>query len=567
MEATVTLGGLPGACVPAYVPSMTSSEITTRLHPGIALVTLLAALATVGCGGAGDAAMPRDMPEARTTTPTPASPTTTTQSTTPPAEGIRSFEMDAGGTSHYGITIRSLRRSGPFVTLNLAFACLRSDTQCFGEVNFQASNDREDLNTIAGLRLLDPGATKEYGVVRDGEDRPYVSQTVPFYDPGPRRYQAWIRFAAPPTSTKTIDLAFPKGGPRIEDLPITEGGGVDPNPSGSGEVGASPAEFDRPPESTSADGLDLGVRELKLEVRSRGGDENISERAGRRTVTLAADVLFAFDRASLGDHAGALLGDTAHTIDARAGGPVSVDGYTDSKGDDAYNLRLSRRRAETVQNALGQRLGAARALRAIGHGEADPVAPNTTASGADNPAGRRRNRRVTIGFSVRAPGAPGASEQAPPAAPAPRAGPPVRSARYTISVAGQQTDLRVDVVGIRRRGALAVLDLRMVCERSDSHECDSQFVLGQNPVGIAALDAGPFYYTAGAITLVDPTADATYLAARDAGGTPFASQVQLAPGRTVFPIWAYFAAPPRSVKTMTVAMPSGGPRLTGIPVE
>ena len=33
-----------------------------------------------------------------------------------------------------------------------------------------------------------------------------------------------------------------------------------------------------------------------------------------------------------------------------------------------------------------------------GHGEADPVAPNVTAGGKDNPAGRKRNRRVEIHF-------------------------------------------------------------------------------------------------------------------------------------------------------------------------
>ncbi len=533
-----------------------------QLRPGVALVALVTALAAVGCGGGGGATRPRDKPEARTTTPTTTTPATTT-TTTPATDGIRSFEMVAGGKSHYGITIRSLRRSGPFLTLNLAFTCVRADGECVGEFDFETGGtNTQDLNTIAGLRLLDPGATKEYGVVRDGESRPYVSATMPFYAPGPRRYRAWIRFAAPPTSTRTIDLAFPKGGPHVEDLPITEGGGVDPNPSGSGEVGASPAEFDRPPESTSADGLDLGVRDLKLEVLSRGGDEQISERAGRRTVTLAADVLFAFDRATLGDRAGALLSDSAGTIDARAAGPVAVDGYTDSKGGDAYNLRLSRRRAETVKNALRQRLRSEHALRAVGHGEADPVAPNTKA-GEDNPAGRRRNRRVTIGFSVRAPAAPGSPTKAPPAPPAP----PVRSARYTTSIADERTDLRVDVVGVRRRGALAVLDLRMICERSDSYNCDSEFVLAQNPMGIGALDATSFLNTAGAISLVDPTADATYLAARTADGRPFASEVNLVPGRTAFPIWVYFAAPPPSVKTMTVVMPDGGPRLTGIPVE
>lgn len=126
MEATVTLGGLARAGAAAYVPSMTFPEITTRLRSGVALVVLATALATMGCGGGGGAARPRDKPAARTTTPT----TTTAATTTPATDGIRSFEMVAGGTSHYGVSIRSLRRSGPFLTLNLAFTCVRAKDQC-----------------------------------------------------------------------------------------------------------------------------------------------------------------------------------------------------------------------------------------------------------------------------------------------------------------------------------------------------------------------------------------------------------------------------------------------------
>jgi outer membrane protein OmpA-like peptidoglycan-associated protein len=543
---------------------MTTSEITRRLRPAVAPVTLLAALAAAGCGGSGSGdAAPGEKPEARTTTPA----ATTTTSTTPTPEGLRSVEM-LTGPSRYRITVRSVRRSGPFLTLNLAFSCVRGDTDCSSEFDFsQAGPNTQDLNTMAAVRLLEPGSAKEYAVVRDGDERPYASAIEPSYSPGPRRYRAWLRFAAPPAGVKTIDLALPDGGPHVDDLPITEGGGVDPNPSGSGEVGASPAPFDRPPESASADGLDLGVSDLKLEVRSRGGDERISERAGRRTVTLAADVLFAFDRASLGDGADGLLGDTADTIDARADGPVAVDGYTDSKGADAYNLRLSERRAQTVSDALSRRLGSEHALRAAGHGEADPVAPNTTDSGEDNPAGRRRNRRVTIGFSVRAPAASSTSEEEAPTPPAPDAGPPVRSVRYTTGEAEDGTNLRVDVDGIRRRGAMAVLDLRVTCERSELDDCHSQFLLAEDPMGLGPLDAVQFSNTAGAISLVDPAADATYLAARNPDSFPFAAGVVLVPGRTSFPLWVYFAAPPPSVKTMTVAMPSGGPRLTGIPVE
>lgn len=66
-----------------------------------------------------------------------------------------------------------------------------------------------------------------------------------------------------------------------------------------------------------------------------------------------------------------------------------IEGHTDSLGDAGYNQRLSQRRAEAVRQVLVERFGmAAERLRAVGYGEARPVADNATA------AGRAQNRRV-----------------------------------------------------------------------------------------------------------------------------------------------------------------------------
>jgi OmpA-OmpF porin, OOP family len=68
---------------------------------------------------------------------------------------------------------------------------------------------------------------------------------------------------------------------------------------------------------------------------------------------------------------------------------VVVEGHTDSRGSDAYNQKLSDRRANSVKNELVQRYGidAAR-VSAIGFGESKPVADNNTDEG------RQQNRRV-----------------------------------------------------------------------------------------------------------------------------------------------------------------------------
>jgi OOP family OmpA-OmpF porin len=70
---------------------------------------------------------------------------------------------------------------------------------------------------------------------------------------------------------------------------------------------------------------------------------------------------------------------------------VTVAGYTDSKGTDAYNQSLSERRAKIVYDYLtGHGIDASRLEGPIGHGKNDPVADNKTADG------RARNRRTEL---------------------------------------------------------------------------------------------------------------------------------------------------------------------------
>lgn len=72
---------------------------------------------------------------------------------------------------------------------------------------------------------------------------------------------------------------------------------------------------------------------------------------------------------------------------------VLVEGYTDNVGSPELNLELSRRRAEAFRQALLQRGVAPARIDVGGHGEAWPLADNTTA------AGRQQNRRVEVLFS------------------------------------------------------------------------------------------------------------------------------------------------------------------------
>ena len=76
---------------------------------------------------------------------------------------------------------------------------------------------------------------------------------------------------------------------------------------------------------------------------------------------------------------------------------VIIRGYTDSKGADEYNNRLSLRRAEAVRDKLVEfGLEPGRILKTEGMGEKNPVAPNVNSDGSDNPAGRALNRRIEL---------------------------------------------------------------------------------------------------------------------------------------------------------------------------
>lgn len=132
-------------------------------------------------------------------------------------------------------------------------------------------------------------------------------------------------------------------------------------------------------------------------VESIKGEIRTSEDAEQVQVTLAADVLFDFDRADLTPSAAARIQEVGTQITEKAKGPVTIVGYTDSKGGAAYNDDLSLRRAKAVQAAL-QPLAPV-TFHVAGKGAADPAASNTNADGSDNPPGRALNRRVTITFA------------------------------------------------------------------------------------------------------------------------------------------------------------------------
>jgi OOP family OmpA-OmpF porin len=107
-------------------------------------------------------------------------------------------------------------------------------------------------------------------------------------------------------------------------------------------------------------------------------------------VTFAADAFFDFDKSVLKPEGRAKLTDLVSKIrDVNLEVIIAV-GHTDSIGSDAYNQRLSVRRAEAVKAFLVSKGIERNRVYTEGKGEKQPVADNRTKEG------RAKNRRVEI---------------------------------------------------------------------------------------------------------------------------------------------------------------------------
>ncbi|WP_159468281.1 OmpA family protein [Dyadobacter sp. 3J3] len=100
-------------------------------------------------------------------------------------------------------------------------------------------------------------------------------------------------------------------------------------------------------------------------------------------------ILFDVNSATIKPESYGVLKDIANVLTENATVKVKVIGHTDSDGDDAGNLTLSKKRSESVKEALAKDFGIDKSrLETDGKGESVPVSPNTSAEGKAN------NRRV-----------------------------------------------------------------------------------------------------------------------------------------------------------------------------
>lgn len=135
---------------------------------------------------------------------------------------------------------------------------------------------------------------------------------------------------------------------------------------------------------------DAEVARKQAEELQRQIAELNAKATDRGLVVTLGDLLFETNKSELKGGAASNLNKLSAFLTQYPDRTVTIEGHTDSVGADDYNLSLSQRRANSVQQFLiGQGIASNR-LTASGKGENFPVASNDSASG------RQMNRRVEV---------------------------------------------------------------------------------------------------------------------------------------------------------------------------
>jgi len=267
----------------------------------------------------------------------------------------------AGGV----VTVVSARRADQVLTVRLRLAAEPGGKPSVGPYF--------EYREVA---LFEPTAKRKYSLMKDTEGN-FQAQPLTVKIDGGSFILDWnkttlvtLTFQAPPDSVTKADLILPGFLP-VEGVIIDGLGGA--AAGGSETAGKSL-------------GLEGALKELNAVVTP-----------AEITIDLAADVLFDFDKATIKKEAEPSLQNLATVLKANPTAAVAIEGHTDAKGADAYNLTLSEQRAAAVKQWLvtnAQVSGTTIATR--GWGKTKPIAPNARPDGSDDPAGRTKNRRVQV---------------------------------------------------------------------------------------------------------------------------------------------------------------------------
>jgi len=136
-----------------------------------------------------------------------------------------------------------------------------------------------------------------------------------------------------------------------------------------------------------ADTANQGVQQANNRINTL--ESRIANLGDNYTESAKEVVTFKFNSAVLDSQAKSTLDRLAGSV-GNTGYQVELQGFTDSRGSENYNLGLSERRAEAVQRYLVSKKVPLYRISIVGLGKEDPVADNKSEQG------RAQNRRVEV---------------------------------------------------------------------------------------------------------------------------------------------------------------------------
>lgn len=229
------------------------------------------------------------------------------------------------------------------------------------------------------------GAAVDNGYPGGADVNPYLNVgagfvSAPFNDRG-FKIRGEVRYLRDYFSTDMNDWQLGLG----FSLPLQK-----PAPAPAPQPAPKPEPKPQPPKDSDGDGV-IDDRDRCPDTLAGAEVDSDGCAIAEQTITLE-DIHFEFNSAKLTPAATTSLNKVVKALSSQPDSRVEVAGHTDSRGNDAYNLRLSDRRAKSVRQYLIDRGIAASRITAKGYGEQQPVADNAT------DAGRAKNRRVELRF-------------------------------------------------------------------------------------------------------------------------------------------------------------------------
>lgn len=162
-------------------------------------------------------------------------------------------------------------------------------------------------------------------------------------------------------------------------------------PKAAPVVVAAPAPEPPPPPPPAAAPPDSdgdGVSDAGDRCPSTPSGDRVDSRGCSCDVT--RQLQFSFDSAELTEEDKVVLDEVAGNLTVLGFVGGTVEGHTDSEGDEDYNIRLSERRAKAAADYLEAKGIAPGRIKVVGMGESMPIADNATEEG------RAQNRRVVL---------------------------------------------------------------------------------------------------------------------------------------------------------------------------